>query len=104
MSKKNCSCYDCTWRRERQEFLHTHDGPEEMPHRKKKSIKGRRKVYDHKHLYENNGWEKHYRWIYEAGRLAQDKTRWCMMRPWICLFCGKTEKVEREYPPGSRWY
>lgn len=102
MSKKNCSCYDCTWRRERQEFLHTHGGPEEMPHRKT----GKGKPFqrsDHKHIYETNGWVIYY----GCKRVERPNGDWAYVtdydriayrtRQFYCLECDKAGNRDYEW-------
>ena len=108
MARGGCGCSECTAPNEYKDFRQSKgDGPEEMPHRKKRNLKAKGKVYDHKHIYENDGWEKRYRysWVKDKG-MVLDKTKWCLVRPWVCLICGKTDRIDREYPQGgrSRWF
>lgn len=100
MSRKGCGCSECTAPNKYKDFRQSKgDGPEEMPHRKKKNLKAKGKVYDHRHIIETDGWEKQYHsmWNRERGCYVRNPDRWYFIRKWICLECGEVKKTEYEW-------
>lgn len=115
---KGCNCCDYAAHiLERKDFRQSKgDGPEEMPHRKKRGKNKGAPKGDHKHLWETNGWERkfktHYKFNPEGDiwgnkwKMITDYSKWYFVRHYECLICGKPGKRQEDFPKGWShfWY